>query len=92
MFIHGKLDEVIPWEHSLDLIKMCKCPAKLITPEKMKHSSIDPKNEILVHMEEFIKLFCEDSTKDTKSDANDQEELTNPIYFPLFMYYTPCQM
>lgn len=87
------MDEVIPWEHSLELIQICTCPAKLVSPETMKHNSFDLKNDILVHLQQFIGLFCEDYVKEGYSDVEEEEDdLINIIHFPLFMYYNPFEM
>jgi len=92
LFIHGKQDEVIPWQHSLDLIKSCKCPAKLVSPDVMKHNLFNLHDDIVVHIRQFIKLFCEDSYEEDTECEDFDKNLIKLIHFPLFMYYNPSEV
>jgi hypothetical protein len=77
---------VIPWQHSLDLINTCNCPAKLITPELMQHNNFDISKDILYHIQEFLSLFTQKF--DDSEDLSGREEM-NSVHFPLFMYIDP---
>ena len=65
--IHGKKDEIIPWEHSLELINLCQCPAKLVAPDNMKHNNFDFKRDVIKHLKEFLSIFFFDDLKEKET-------------------------
>ncbi len=96
LFIHGKADEVIPWQHSLELINKCSCPAKIITPEHMKHNNFDIKKDLVDHIKDFLFLYIEKYNEEDEayfdtitSDTDEEIRVDDPIQFPSFMYIQP---
>jgi len=97
LFIHGKEDDVIPWNHSTELIKFCKCKSKLITPLKMKHNVIHIAKDIVKNIYDFIlytmdEEFLEELDNEiidfSHSEISDSEcEATD--HFPSFMFVEP---
>lgn len=70
---------------------MCQSPAKLITPEKMKHNRFSIYDDVIIHMKEFFDVFIENDLIET-DDIEECEYMGNPekvINFPLFMFAYP---
>jgi hypothetical protein len=91
LLIHGKQDEMIPWTHSLDLLNTCTSPAKLITPEKMKHNKFSVYDDIILHLMDFFELFIENELVEM-SEMDESEYIAGPeraVNFPLFMFAEP---
>ena len=57
LFIHGKKDNLIPYQHSVDLINKCNSPAKLVCPSQMTHNQFNFKEDIINHTKNFLKIF-----------------------------------
>ena len=66
LFIHGKLDNVIPWIHSYRLMMKCNSPAKLITPKMMDHNKFDSFKDIVNNLKDFFSIFIEEEYDDNK--------------------------
>jgi hypothetical protein len=93
LFIHGKMDNLIPPSHSLDLINKCKSPAKLVSPNNMTHNTFDYFQDVIVHVKNFLKVFTNYSINNIKKDDNDDEKDNDikGISFPSFMYKYPIR-
>jgi len=39
LVVHGKQDQVVPWEHGEQLFKCCRSRRRLVAPETMEHNS-----------------------------------------------------
>ena len=93
LFIHGKMDNLIPPSHSLDLINKCKSPAKLVSPNNMTHNTFDYIQDVIVHIKNFLKVFTNYTINNIKKDDNDDEKDNdeNGISFPSFMYKCPIK-
>ena len=100
LFIHGKMDNLIPPIHSLDLINKCKSPSKLVSPNTMTHNTFDYIQDVIVHIKNFLKVFTNYSTnnkdknkgnnKDNNKDNNSKNSSeVKGILFPSFMYKCP---
>jgi len=90
LFIHGKMDTLIPPSHSLDLINKCKSPAKLVSPNNMTHNTFDYINDVIIHIKNFLKVFT--NYTNNSNGKNDTDESINEIKgisFPSFMYKCP---
>ena len=90
LFIHGKMDTLIPPSHSLDLINKCKSPAKLVSPNNMTHNTFDYINDVIIHIKNFLKVFT--NYTNNSNGKNDTDESVNEIKgisFPSFMYKCP---
>jgi len=90
LFIHGKMDILIPPSHSLDLINKCKSPAKLVSPNNMTHNTFDYINDVIIHIKNFLKVFT--NYTNNSNGKNDTDESINEIKgisFPSFMYKCP---
>jgi hypothetical protein len=57
LFIHGQLDELIPFDHTLKLKDECKCPHEVILPENMNHNDFNLDEDFLVPIRNFMKRF-----------------------------------
>ncbi len=57
LFIHGQIDELIPFDHTLNLANECKCPFEVILPETMTHNDFQLEEDFLDPMKKFIKRF-----------------------------------
>ena len=99
LFIHGKMDNLIPSVHSLDLINKCKSPAKLVTPNTMSHNTFDYIQDVIAHIKNFLKVFTNypninSNTNNKKEydnyDNNENDEIKG-ITFPSFMYKCPMK-
>ncbi len=75
LLIHGKKDDVIPWQHSLDLINSCRCPAKLVTPENMKHNNFDYRRDVIKHLKDFLSLFFFDDVREQEKQTKRRTSL-----------------
>lgn len=85
--IHGKEDEVIPWEHSLNLFKLCKCPAKLVTPSGMTHGSFKLFRDLINPLKDYMTLFNFHQIRDDMSTVcSEDEESFWLVKFPDFMF------
>lgn len=74
LFIHGKQDTIIPYNHSVEMIEKCNSPAKLVSPHLMSHNRFDFEIDIANHIKDFLKVFnvIEEDTNDNSS--NDWED------------------
>ena len=93
LFIHGKMDNLIPPSHSLDLINKCKSPAKLVSPNNMTHNTFDYIQDVIVHIKNFLKVFTNYTINNIKKDDMDGEKDNDEkgISFPSFMYKCPLK-
>lgn len=57
LFIHGQEDDLIPYEHTLQLKDECMCPYEVILPENMTHNDFNLDDDFLVPIKNFIKRF-----------------------------------
>jgi len=57
LFIHGLLDELIPFEHTLKLVEECKCPYEVLLPETMTHNDFKLEEDFLDPIKKFIRRF-----------------------------------
>ena len=57
LFIHGQLDELIPFDHTIKLKEECKCPYEVILPEKMNHNDFNLDEDFLIPIKNFMKRF-----------------------------------
>lgn len=89
MFIHGKSDKVIPWKHSLSLMEKCKCPAKLVTPEKMEHNYFNTKHDIAANMKEFLRKVVKTTVGENDDNTDENERIDTKVHFPIFMFKNP---
>ena len=89
LFIHGKMDTLIPPSHSLDLINKCKSPAKLVSPNTMTHNTFDYVNDVVFHIKNFLKVFTNYSNNNKKGDNDENYNEIKGISFPSFMYKCP---
>lgn len=89
LIIHGKSDKVIPWKHSLALIEKCKCPAKLVSPERMEHNYFNTKHDIVANIRDFLINIgrCDSIESDNMTDELDN--VLSIIHFPIFMFKNP---
>jgi hypothetical protein len=55
MFIHGQIDNLIPYEHTLKLKDACNCPYELILPEDMDHNNFHYEIDFIYPLREFLK-------------------------------------
>ena len=89
LFIHGKMDTLIPPSHSLDLINKCKSPAKLVSPNTMTHNTFDYVQDVIIHIKNFLKVFTNYSNNIISK--KDDEKNNEGICFPNFMYKCPIK-
>ena len=90
LFIHGKMDTLIPPSHSLDLINKCKSPAKLVSPNNMTHNTFDYINDVIIHIKNFLKVFTNFSNNNNgKNDTDESINEIKGISFPSFMFKCP---
>lgn len=90
LFIHGKMDTLIPPSHSLDLINKCKSPAKLVSPNNMTHNTFDYINDVIIHIKNFLKVFTNyTNNSNVKNDTDESINEIKGISFPSFMYKCP---
>ena len=54
LFIHGQNDDIVPFQHSIDLSKKCKCPYEIILPEEMDHNEINIYDDFLEPLTTFL--------------------------------------
>jgi len=57
LFIHGQLDELIPFDHTIKLKDECKCPYEVILPENMNHNDFNLDEDFLIPIRNFMKRF-----------------------------------
>ena len=55
LFVHGKLDELIPYQHSLELHKNCICSTEVVLPDHMTHNEFNIFNDLLYPMARFLR-------------------------------------
>lgn len=93
LFIHGKMDNLIPPSHSLDLINKCKSPAKLVSPNTMTHNTFDYVQDVIVHIKNFLKVFTNYSSNNAnkKDETEENDNEIKGICFPNFMYKCPIK-
>ena len=93
LFIHGKKDNLIPYQHSIDLINECKSPAKLICPSHMTHNEFNFKKDIIFHIKNFLNIFTTLNMESLKLQENyetsdnmdfNSNEIDEEIYIPDF--------
>jgi len=67
LFIHGKKDKVIPWEHSQSLFMKCKAATLIHLSETMTHNTFKLAVDIVNPIKKFLKpLEFKDSRKSVK--------------------------
>lgn len=66
LFIHGQKDEIVPFNHSLELSKKCKCPYEMILPEDMDHNEIHIYDDFLEPVTAFLQRHSLLSLKEEK--------------------------
>lgn len=54
LFIHGQKDDIVPFDHSIELSKKCKCPYEIILPEEMDHNEIHIYDDFLEPVTSFL--------------------------------------
>lgn len=54
LFIHGGKDDIVPFQHSIDLSKKSKCPIEVIIPEDMDHNEIHIYDDFLEPVTSFL--------------------------------------
>lgn len=99
LFIHGKMDKIIPYEHSIELIAQCTAPAKMVSPHYMSHNKFDFEEDLVVHIKEFLKVFTfiyeeynfDVSSEDLEDTLNMEEGIKNTenIIFPSELFKCP---
>lgn len=101
LFIHGQKDDIVPFDHSLDLSKKCKCPIELILPEDMDHNEINVIDDFIEPLTSFLqrndmlnkideneeKLFFSKEVFDVPKHLDDLESFkkSNNDYFTNFI-------
>ena len=55
MFIHGQLDKLIPFTHTINLKEATNCPYELFFPENMDHNYFDYEFDLIYPLAEFLK-------------------------------------
>lgn len=55
MFIHGQVDNLIPFEHTIKLKDNCNCPYELFFPEDMDHNNFHYEIDFIYPLREFLK-------------------------------------
>lgn len=69
-------------------MEKCKCPAKLVTPEKMEHNYFNTKQDIAANMKEFFRKVVKASICDY-DDTDESERMNTKVHFPIFMFKNP---
>lgn len=54
LFIHGQKDDIVPFNHSIELSKKCKCPYEIILPDEMDHNEIHIYDDFLEPVTSFL--------------------------------------
>ena len=54
MFIHGRKDTLISFQHSLQLKDNCNCPYEILLPEEMTHNKFDYFNDLIIPIKAFL--------------------------------------
>ncbi len=54
LFIHGQKDDIVPFQHSIDLSKKCQCPIEVILPDDMDHNEIHIYDDFLEPLTTFL--------------------------------------
>mmetsp|Transcript_33754 Transcript_33754/g.30592 ORF Transcript_33754/g.30592 Transcript_33754/m.30592 type:complete len:100 (-) Transcript_33754:190-489(-) len=54
-FVHGKMDKLIPYEHSKELFSKCKCLAAMNISETMTHNNFSLSNDIIRPLRKFFR-------------------------------------
>jgi fermentation-respiration switch protein FrsA (DUF1100 family) len=81
LFIHGQKDDIVPFDHSIELSKKCKCPYEIILPEEMDHNEIHIYDDFLEPVTSFLQRH---SLLTIKTE--------NKIEFNEDVYETPKQL
>jgi len=81
MFIHGQLDTLIPFEHTLKLKDNCNCPYELILPEDMDHNNFHYEIDFIRPLREFLKRHTSFKSGETCD-----------IEIPLYISELPVQL
>jgi len=78
LIIHGKLDNLIPYEHSKVLFELCISDRKFLElPEEADHNSFDLENEVMIPVAKFLNEECPRSMQDMILDIS-QRHFTIP--------------
>jgi len=56
-FIHGKMDDLIPYQHSEKLYELCICTKELYLVENASHNTWRLKNDILLPIKKFLDTY-----------------------------------
>lgn len=73
LFIHGQKDEIVPFSHSIELSKKCKCPIEIILPEEMDHNEISIYDDFLEPVTSFLQRHFLLNVKDEKKKVFDKK-------------------
>lgn len=73
LFIHGQVDTLIPFTHSLELKEVCSCPVEVVLPEDMDHNRFDYEIDLLFPVKEFL-------SRNTDFDSNEYCQIEIPEY------------
>ena len=55
MFVHGQLDTLVPFEHTIKLKDNCNCPYELLMPEDMDHNNFHYEIDFIYPLKDFLK-------------------------------------
>lgn len=78
LFIHGKKDKVIPWEHSQSLFMKCRAATIIHLSETMTHNTFKLSNDIVNPIKKFLKPL-------------DFKENRKKVKFPEFVSKAPAK-
>ena len=73
LFIHGQKDDIVPFSHSIDLSKKCKCPVEIILPEDMDHNEIHIYDDFLEPVTSFLQRHSLLHLKEDKKKVFDSK-------------------
>lgn len=80
LFIHGQKDDIVPFSHSIDLSKACKCPYELILPEEMDHNEINIYDDFLEPLSCFLQRHSLLKMKEEEKKLVDKSLFDLPDY------------
>lgn len=67
MFIHGQMDTLIPFDHSIKLKDNCNCPYELLLPEDMDHNNFHYEIDFIRPLRDFLRRHTNFRTGETCS-------------------------
>lgn len=80
LFIHGQNDNLISFQHSIDLSSRCGGPWELILPEEMDHNDFNIYDDFLEPIMNFLKRHNLNSSSSSKTIAIPEELFSVPLY------------